>query len=78
VVAPYSQSAVGKAVVRHAYEVIFKAIALHVKFNVAEIVEMSPGWAFARTNSGETITVNATDATNAQTGKELFIFLDGA
>ena len=39
---PYSRSAVGKAAVRQAYDDVFKNIALHVKFNIAELVEMSP------------------------------------
>jgi ketosteroid isomerase-like protein len=48
---PYSQSAVGAAAVRQAYDAVFKAIKLRVKFNVAEAVEMAPDWAIARTNS---------------------------
>jgi uncharacterized protein (TIGR02246 family) len=79
--APYSQSAVGKAAVRQAYDAVFKAITLHVKFTVGEIVEMSPEWAFARTNSAGTNTVNATGAKSAEANQELFIFrkgLDGA
>ena len=38
---PYSQSAIGAVAVRKAYEAVFKAITLSVKFNVAETVEMS-------------------------------------
>jgi uncharacterized protein (TIGR02246 family) len=72
--APYSHSAIGKAAVRQAYDAVFKAITLHVKFNVAEIVEMSPEWAFARTNSAGTNTINATGATSAEANQELFIF----
>ena len=41
---PYSQSAIGAAAVRRAYEAVFKAITLSVKFNVAETVEMSSDW----------------------------------
>jgi len=71
---PYSQSAVGKAAVRLAYDAVFKAITLNVKFNVAEAVGMSPEWAFARTNSEGTNTVNATGAKSAEANQELFIF----
>ena len=46
---PYSQSAVGAAAVRKANEAVFKAITLNGKFTIAEIVEVGPGWAFART-----------------------------
>ena len=48
----------------------FRSITLYVKFNIAELVEMSPDWAFVRSNSTETI---ATDATSAENNQELFI-----
>lgn len=75
--APYSQSAVGRAEVRQAYEHVFRTITLHVQFTVAEIVEMSPRWAFVRTNSVGTNRVNATGATSAEGNQELFIFGKG-
>lgn len=61
---PYSSSAVGAAELRKAYDAVFKAIRLTVKFNVAEIVEMSPDWVFARTNSTGTTLNHATGATS--------------
>lgn len=76
--APYNQSAVGKAAVRQAYDAVFTAIALHVEFGVVEIVGMSPEWAFARTNSAGTNTVNATGAKSAEANQELFIFRKGS
>ena len=57
---PYSPSAVGSDAVRKAYDAVFAAIRLTVKFNTAEIVEMSPEWAFARTNSAGTTLNHAT------------------
>jgi uncharacterized protein (TIGR02246 family) len=69
-----SPSAVGAAAVRRAYDAVFKAITLSVKFTVAEIVAMSPEWAFARTNSAGTVRVHATGATSAEGNQELFIF----
>jgi uncharacterized protein (TIGR02246 family) len=75
---PCSQSAVGKAAVRQAYDAVFEAIKLSVKFNIAEVVEVAPGWAFARTNSAGTVTVNATGAKSAEANQELFIFRKGA
>src|SRR5258706_16315500 len=63
---PYSQSAVGAAAVRKAYVAVFKAITLSVKFNIAEIVEMAPGWVFARTNSAGTTTTHGTGAKSAE------------
>jgi uncharacterized protein (TIGR02246 family) len=74
---PYSQSAVGAAAVRQAYDAVFKAIKLSVKFSVAEVVEMDPNWVFARTNSAGTTTINATGAKNAEANQELFIFGKG-
>jgi uncharacterized protein (TIGR02246 family) len=74
---PYRQSVVGAAAVRQAYDAVFKAITLHVKFDIAELVEMSPDWAFVRTNSAGTNTVNATGLKSAEGNQELFIFKKG-
>jgi uncharacterized protein (TIGR02246 family) len=71
---PYSPSAVGLAEVRKAYDAVFSAIKLTVKFNVEEIVEMSPDWIFARTNSAGTTLNHATGATSKEGNQELFIF----
>ena len=78
---PYSQSAVGAPAVRKAYETVFQAITLNVKFTIAEIVEVGPGWAFARTNSAGTTTDHSSGAKSAEGNQELFIFrkdADGA
>jgi len=75
---PYSQSAVGAAAVRKAYDAVFKAIKLSVKFNVAEVVEMAPNWVFARTNSAGTTTIEGTGAKSAEANQELFIFRKGS
>jgi uncharacterized protein (TIGR02246 family) len=71
---PYSPSAVGRAALRKAYDDVFAAIRLTVKFNIEEIVEMSPDWAFARTNSAGTTLTHATGKTSAEGNQELFIF----
>ena len=71
---PYSQSAVGLTAVRQAYDAVFGAITLSVKFHIAEIVEIAPDWAFARTNSAGTVTINATGAKSAEANQELFLF----
>lgn len=71
---PYSQSAVGKAAVRKAYQKVFDTITLHVKFTIEEIVQMSPNWAFVRTNSAGTNKINATGAVSAEGNQELFVF----
>jgi uncharacterized protein (TIGR02246 family) len=75
---PYNQSAVGKAAVRKAYDAVFEAITLNVKFTIAELVLMSPEWAFVRTNSAGTNKVNRTGAVSPEGNQELFIFNKGA
>jgi uncharacterized protein (TIGR02246 family) len=71
---PYSPSAVGFDEVRKAYDAVFAAIQLTVKFNIAEIIEMSPEWVFARTNSEGTTLAHATGKTSKEANQELFIF----
>jgi uncharacterized protein (TIGR02246 family) len=71
---PYSPSAVGSKALRKAYDAVFHAITLTVKFTIVEIVEMAPGWAFARTNSAGTTLDHATGAKSAEANQELFIF----
>ena len=71
---PYSPSAVGSTAVRKAYDDVFAAIRLTVKFNIAEIVEMSSDWVFARTNSAGATLNHLTGKTSAEGNQELFIF----
>jgi uncharacterized protein (TIGR02246 family) len=71
---PYSPSAVGLAEVRKAYDAVFASIQLTVKFKIAEILEMSPDWVFARTNSAGTTLNHATGAISKEGNQELFIF----
>jgi len=54
---PYSQSAVGKAAVKTAYDAGFSELRFHVKFTIAELVVMAPSWAYVRTNSAGTTTI---------------------
>jgi uncharacterized protein (TIGR02246 family) len=71
---PYSQSAVGKNAVERAYEAVFRELKFHVKFEVAELVVMAPGWAYVRTNSSGTTNHRSTGQTTAESNQELFIF----
>jgi uncharacterized protein (TIGR02246 family) len=75
---PFNQSAVGKAAVRKAYDAVFKALTLSVKFTIAELVVMTPDWAFVRTNSMGTNKINSTGAVSPEGNQELFIFNKGA
>jgi uncharacterized protein (TIGR02246 family) len=72
--APFSPSAVGTEAVRKAYDAVFAAITLTVKFDIAEIMELSPDWVFARTNSAGTTLNHATGATTSEGNQELFLF----
>src|SRR5262249_25099652 len=63
---PYSRSAVGADAIKAAYNAVFNAITLNVKFSIVEIVELGPEWAFARTNSAGTTTDHATGTTRAE------------
>jgi uncharacterized protein (TIGR02246 family) len=71
---PYSPSSVGLTEVRKAYDAVFAAIQLTVKFNIAEIIQMSPEWVFARTNSAGTTLTHATGKISKEANQELFIF----
>jgi uncharacterized protein (TIGR02246 family) len=70
---PYSPSAVGFDALRRAYDAVFAAITLNVKFTIAEIIELTPEWAFARTNSAGTTLDHATGTKSAEGNQELFI-----
>jgi|SRR5215469_9565455 len=67
-------SSVGAAAVRKAYDGVFQAIKLTVKFDVAEVRQLAPEWVMARTNSAGTVRVNATGASSAEANQELFVF----
>ena len=74
---PYSQSAVGKEAVRRAYDAVFRELKFNVKFDIAELVVISPVWAYVRTNSAGTTGHHSTGKTTAEANQELFIFKKG-
>ena len=67
-------SSVGADAVRKAYNGVFEAITLKVKFVVAEVHQIAPDWAIARTNSAGTVTVKATGGGGPEANQELFVF----
>ena len=71
---PYSQSAIGQEAVRKAYDEVFKELKFNVKFNIAELVQMAPTWAYVRTNSAGTTVHHSTGKTTSEANQELFIF----
>jgi uncharacterized protein (TIGR02246 family) len=71
---PYSQSAIGQPAIRKAYDAVFQTRKFDVKFNLAELVVLSPDWAFGRTNSAGHTTNPKTGAQSSEGNQELFIF----
>ena len=69
----HSPSAVGIEAIEGAYTAVFEAIDLNVKFDIVEIVVVADDWAFARTNSAGTTTINATGDKVAEANQELFV-----
>ena len=69
-----SPSSVGVDAVRKAYDAVFDAITLEVKFDVAEIHQLASDWAFARTNSAGKVKVHATGEGGPEANQELFVF----
>lgn len=66
-------SSIGTDAVRKAYDGVFAAITLTVKFNIAEVKQVAPDWAFARTNSAGSVKVNAIGQSNPEANQELFV-----
>ncbi len=76
---PNNPSAVGIQQVEAAYTGAFQAIDLNVEFDIVEIEVIADDWAFARTNSSGTTTINATGDKVAEGNQELFVMqkIDG-
>src|SRR5260370_35432014 len=72
-------SSVGADAVREAYHGVFEAITLKVKFVIAEVHQIAPDWAIARTNSAGTVTVKAAGGGGPEANQDLFVFqkIDG-
>jgi len=76
----HSPSHVGTDAIRIAYENVFEAIDLDVEFDIIEVEVLSDQWAFARTTSSGTTTINADGAKVSEGNQELFLLqkqLDG-
>lgn len=70
---PNSPSSVGADAVRAAYGNVFDAIRLEVRFDIVEIVQVAPEWAFARTNSAGVVTIKANGVSGPEANQELFV-----
>jgi uncharacterized protein (TIGR02246 family) len=71
--AQHNPSAVGIDQVKAAYTAVFSAIDLEVTFDIVEVKVIGPTWAFARTNSLGTVTINATGEKLSEANQELFV-----
>ena len=67
-------SSIGAEAVQKAYESVFSAITLTVKFEIQEVLQVAPQWAIARTNSAGSVQVNATGDAGPEANQELFVF----
>jgi uncharacterized protein (TIGR02246 family) len=77
--AQHNRSAVGIQQVEAAYTGAFQAIDLNVEFDIVEVEVIADDWAFARTNSTGTVTINATGDKFPEGNQELFVLqkIDG-
>ena len=77
--AQHNRSAVGIQQVEAAYTGAFQAIDLNVEFDIVEVELIADDWAFARTNSSGTVTINATGNKIPEGNQELFVLkrIDG-
>ena len=76
----HSPSSVGAAAVRKAYDALFNAITLQVKFEIAEVKQLASDWVLARTNSAGKVKIHATGESGPEANQQLFVFqkIDGA
>ncbi len=72
-------SCTGAAAIRAAYEGMFGAITLAIRFEIAEIRQLAPDWVFLRSTSSGTITLKAVGQSVPEGNQELFLFqkIDG-
>ncbi|MCJ2063700.1 SgcJ/EcaC family oxidoreductase [Methylobacterium sp. J-088] len=75
--APYTSSFIGQDAVRRAYDAVFKELKFDVTFNISEVVQMAPTWAFVRTNSAGKTLHHSSGKTTSEANQELFIFQKG-
>ena len=71
--APENPAAVGTQVLTLAYTGVFQAIALKLKFQIAETQLLSPEWALLRTTSTGVVKILANGAEVPGSNQELFL-----
>lgn len=74
----HSSPAVGRDVVRAAYQRVFDMIKLDIRFQIDEIRALSRDWAYARTRSAGTVKLLASDQPpGPEANQELFLLHRG-
>jgi uncharacterized protein (TIGR02246 family) len=70
----HSPASIGSGALRQAYDAVFAAITLTVRFEIAEIRQLAADWVLARTNSAGQTKNNKTRAAGPEANQELFLF----
>jgi len=68
-----SAASIGRPALYKFYGALFKKLDLDLQFRVAEVVLVSPHWAFVRTSSDGKVTILSKGTDTASAGQELFI-----
>lgn len=71
--AQHRTPAIGRPAIETAYREIFAAIRLHIRFEIDEVVVVTPAVAYARTRSAGTTTILANGAEVSEGNQELFV-----
>ena len=69
----HSLPQVGRDNIRLAYQRVFAAITLDVRFEIDEVRLLSEDWAFVRTRSDGSVKINATGDSGPEANQELFL-----
>jgi uncharacterized protein (TIGR02246 family) len=69
----HSLPQVGRDNIRLAYQRVFAAITLDVRFEIDEVRLLSEDWAFVRTRSNGSVKINATGDGGPEANQELFL-----
>ena len=68
-----SPTVIGTDAIQQFYIKLFKTVDFGLIFNIDEVVQMSPKWAFVRTSTTGTNKVLSNDSSRAGNGHEIFI-----
>ena len=69
----FRPTAVGKAAVKRAYDQLFKNEKMDVTFKIAEVLQIAPDWAIARTSTEGPALIKATGVKMNDPTQELFV-----